>query len=78
MVATLRGVSGTRPVLLTSDGALIGGEGGVVPAELAGALPNFDVGQQQSYGFIVGLPLKEQFTFFLNVLGEPRNGSCSQ
>ena len=76
-VVTLRSASGALPVLLKSDGALIGGEGAFVPAEVAGASPNLDVGQQQSYGFTIGLPTVEPFTFFVNVLGEPHNGSCS-
>jgi len=62
---------------LTSGGALIGGEGAFVPEEVAGASPNLDVGQQQTYAFTIGLPAAEPFTFFVNVLGEPQNGSCS-
>jgi hypothetical protein len=70
---TLEGNAGGNPLLLNPNGGLIGGQGVVVPA----AIEDLGISEQQHYQFLIGLPTREPFMFFVNVLGEPHTGSCA-
>ncbi len=76
-VTTLRGEGGGSPTLLTRRGALIGGEGVIVPARIADGKANLRADRHDQYRFTIGLTQKEPVTFLVNVVGEAGDG-CRQ
>lgn len=77
-VATLTGQTGSPLVLVTKRGELIGGEGVVLPARLAGAESDLESNQRERYTFRIGVPEPEPITFLVNVLGEATAGTCGK
>ena len=69
-VTTLRGEGGGSPTLLTRRGALIGGEGVIVPARIADGKANLRADRHDQDRFTIGLTQKEPVTFLVNVVGE--------
>jgi hypothetical protein len=76
-VIALRGEDGGSPTLVTRRGALLGGEGIVVPARVADAKENLRADHHEQYRFTIGLTRKEPITFLVNVVGEAAAG-CRQ
>ena len=77
-VTALRGEAGGTPTVVTQRGALIGGEGIIVPATLADAKRDLRAGHQEKYRFIIGLSHEEPITFLVNVVGEAAAGCRRQ
>jgi hypothetical protein len=77
-VVTLAGTAGAPPRLLTERGALIGGQGVLIPAALAGAHEHLKAAKAERYEFVIGVSQPEAITFVVNVLGEATAGPCDQ
>jgi hypothetical protein len=65
-------------VLVTKAGQLIGSEGIVMPARLAGAESDLDANKHERYTFWIGVSQTQPITFLVNVLGEATAGACEK
>jgi hypothetical protein len=64
-------------VMLDHRGSLVGGEGSILRYPIAGPVQHLLKGTtERFFSFEIGLGNKNRFRFFVNMLGDPTNGSC--